>query len=184
MRQILIFLMLITFSFCSEAQISTEYDTCTALQPIEGEWIYQNGQEQIKVYLRYHRSVMYATDLGSTSNSIKDELIGWIEYKVGSNIIESTYQNRFMTLNYDYSQIPYDSFSLRLNFKGFNVCSSNVLTGSIKDFGHSSQLKNVTAQLTNNNTMMHWSQVHSEGYGAFNGDYGMTLPREFILIKQ
>ncbi len=181
---LLLFVYFFTNTAFSQSQTFTKYDTCSALQQLEGEWLYQSGQEQIKIFLRYKRLTSYGAETGSIRDFVSDRLMGWVEYKVGSTIMESTYSNRYMTLVDNFNAYPVGSYSILLAYDHITGCNSDSLWGMIRDYGHSNQRKIISAKLTNNNQTITWTQNHSEGYGAFNGDYGMTLPRQFVLTKQ
>jgi hypothetical protein len=165
------------FTLCAAAQNSeTRYDTCQRLQHHQGEWQYVNGMDTIKIYLRYHRSY------SPSFNSLSDNLIGWHEYKKGSAVIESNYQHRFMTLPYNYDELNTNYYSLVISLK---VCSTeDFLIGTIRDITQAGELKTIVGNLNSTKTHINWKQSHMEGYGAFTGAYGMTLPKEFVLTKQ
>lgn len=175
-----IIFMLASFICVIEANAqdtSPRYDTCSQLQTLEGEWRHINGVDTICIYLRTHRSK-------STSfNSITDDLWGWIEYKRGSILIESTYSNRFAFLPYETDNLPHNFESLKLRT---DSCSTTItkLFGVITDFSQGKEPKIVKAVVDANGTTMTWRQSHVQGYGFFSGYFGMTLPKEFILIKQ
>ncbi len=170
--------MLLAVKGHAQLAVLTTFDTCHYLQQYEGEWRYTNGTDTIKMYMRYHR------DYSLSFNSQSDNLYFWHEYKKGSLVIESNYAHRFDSLSYYYDDASgIDSSS---GFLSHPVCgySSNCLTGIITDFSQSRELKVVTATLDSTKTVLHWKQRHSEGYGFTTGAYGMTLPRQFTLIKQ
>ena len=165
------------------AQVITDYDTCNHLQQLSGEWKYVNGIDTLRILLRFHRRTIA---INNQDIFIKDCLIGWHEYKKGNLIIESDYQNRFMTLPLNLST-SYNNFSVYLNFdKIHNLCNSNSkkLHGRITDYLEASQDKEVFATLNVTNTAMTWKLWHEEWFGHGNGMVGMTLPTNFVLIKQ
>jgi hypothetical protein len=170
-------MLLLSKGFAQNA--STRYDTCQTLNQYQGEWRYAIGQDTIRIYLRYHRNY------SPSFNHVSDNLYGWLEYKTGNTIIESTYQNKNMTLPYDYDT---DSMNVSLWSIGLSLeqCSTNcsVLTGTIFDHLQADEIHMVTAILDVTRTGILWKQTHSEGYGFGTGATGMTLPREFVLIKQ
>ena len=180
MRKIFITVVLISIAYIGRSQNAyTRYDTCHLLSQYEGEWRYTNGQDSIRIYLRYHR------DYSVSFNSISDNLYGWLEYKTGNTEIETTYpfKNMILPYYYDNDSMTVNQRSLRLKLQQCNN-SCSVLTGTIFDHLQSNEIHMVTATLNNNKTEMLWKQRHREGYGMGTGATGMTLPREFLLIKQ
>ncbi len=167
-----------------QAQQTTNYYLCPTLQQYEGEYKYVNGTDELKVYLRYHRELREGAPLGLNYDDIQDMLFGWIEYKSDGVIIESNYQNRYMFLPYQRNLISRTSFSISLSYDYQTGCGSSFLDGAIIDYGHSAQTKSVYVEVQNNGLTLVWKQYHRTGYGAFNGDYGMTLPAEFVLTRQ
>jgi hypothetical protein len=162
----------------SKAQNSaTNYDTCQYTAQYAGEWRYVNGNDTIRITLRYKR------DYTMTFNNLADKLYGWVEYKQGNTIIESTYQNRFMNLPYDSDSEPPNLTSIMLShYKCY--ANSFVLEGSIIDYHQAKESHKVTATVNSTNTQMTWRQDFNEWHGAITGAHGMTLPREFILTRQ
>lgn len=89
MKKIFLILIVTFLSIQGMAQNNyTTYDTCQYLSQYQGEWRYTNNQDTIRIYFRAHR------DYSSALNSIGDYLYGWLEYKSGNTIIESTYDHR------------------------------------------------------------------------------------------
>ena len=178
MKKILISLIcVILIKSDLKAQITT-FDTCQYIYQFNGEWMYANGNDTIRIFLRAQRNIY--TDF----NSLEDRVFGWHEYKQGNTIIESTYQNRFMAIpNVD--TITNDSFSIWLKSTGSH-CNSNLISasGTITDYLQAKEGKSVTVTLDATGTIMTWEQRHGEGYGLISGATGMTLPRLFTLIKQ
>ncbi len=182
MKKIIITVLACWFSALGtvRAQFTIEFDvdTCHYLQQYEGEWRYANGADTIKMYFRYHRSYSVS------SHWLSDGLCFWHEYKKGNIVVESNYTRRFDSLSY-YRDDPsgIDSCS---GFLGHPVCgySSNRLTGLVTDFLQVGEWHVVTATLDTTKTVLTWKQRHREGYGFTTGAYGMTLPRQFTLIKQ
>lgn len=177
------FLLSLSFSVCVHAQTNANtqpaftYDTCSYLQACEGEWMYANGQDTIRVYLRAQRS--RSLDF----RYISDNLWGWHEYKRGITVVESSYRNRFAPLPYDRDSRPdgFESIFLRTDscYTGFTF-----LGGGITDLSQCNERMQVKATLNSSRTTMTWRQSHSDGYGFISGCYGMTLPRQFVLQKQ
>lgn len=177
--QIIIGIIILAFG-STNANAQTAYDTCNKLQPYEGEWRYTNGQDTIRIYLKAARVSFTYPD---NSNTVRDDLYGWHEYKKGNIVVESNYQNRFTPIpyNYDDIQVGFSSISLVLSHCD---TSTHKLIGSIDDITEIDEYHTVTAILSNNNTVMSWKLVHREGYGFPGGHKGMTLPKTFVLIKQ
>jgi hypothetical protein len=180
MKKLIVILILFQFVSKGFAQnASTRYDTCQVLSQYQGEWRYINGQDTIRIYLRHHR------DFSPSFNSVSDKLYGWLEYKTGNTVIETTYPYKDMLLpyNYDSDSMTVNQRSIRLNLQQCNTTCS-VLNGTIFDHLQSNEIHMVTAILNTNRTAILWKQTHSEWYGAISGATGMTLPKEFLLIKQ
>lgn len=181
MKKIFILLIVSFLSIQGIAQNNyTTYDTCQYLNQYQAEWMYANNQDTIRIYLRAHR------DYSSPLNWVGDKLYGWLEYKSGNTIIESTYAHRndplpYLTESTDSMNVNLKSLSLML--KG---CDNNspTLMGTIIDHLQSNEIHVVTAKLDATKTVMTWEQHHREGYGFGTGATGMTLPKQFILIKQ
>jgi hypothetical protein len=171
-------LLCLSLALYSQAQpATTEYDTCQYLNRYAGEWLYANGQDTIRIYLRANRS------FSPSFNNTVDELWGWHEYKRGTLIIESNYQYRNIYLPYTWvnDSVSVTKYSILLSL---NECDPvrNIFSGLIIDLSQAGERKVVTAVVTG--STMVWKQRHGEGYGVFTGAYGMTLPTAFVLIKQ
>lgn len=185
MKKITIAIISILLTTNALAQNSqTEYDTCSALQVHQGEWIYTQGQDTIRIYLRYHRS--YDPNL----NSVKDRLWGWHEYKNGSQVIQSNYQHRFMPLTYNIDDMDIDKSSIWLRFDPSDDNPSNLrgLFGTITDSAYDYNRHMVITTVTNTAGVikMNWNQTYKErSGGSFNSaPPTMTLPFSFTLTKQ
>ena len=177
-RNIIVTLALLLFVSKLSAQ-TISYDTCGNLQQYEGEWLHVNGQDTIRIYLKAKRTLSQ-----EYPQHMSDDLWGWHEYKRGNIIIESNYQNRFSSLPYNSDEIiENDLCSISLKPYRCNI-SSNKLIGSINDIIVTEEFHTVIVKLSNNNTVMTWKQNHREGFGVFTGGTGMTLPKNFVLIKQ
>lgn len=156
------------------------HDTCRYLQQLAGEWRYTNGNDTIRICLRYARY------LNTSFNTMDDVLFGWHEYKQGNTVIESIYQNRFMNMSRP------DTFSNNSVSIGITMgsepeyCNDTIKKayGVITDYSQAKEPKYITVTLNATGTIMTWKQRDAEGYGQFTGATGMTLPREFILTKQ
>ncbi len=178
MKKILLALFLF-LQIAIEANSQVKFDTCSYISKFEGTWQYNNGTDTIKVYLRANRS--YYPDF----NSISDRLYGWHEYKQGNVVIESTWQNRFMSLaNAD--TITRNSSSILLGMGTGADCSDTArwAMGKITDYLQGKEAKIVTVTLNASGNLMTWQQRHSATIALVTGPIGMTLPREFILVKQ
>jgi hypothetical protein len=177
-KNIMVLIVLVFASNEGRAQNSTTtYDTCQYATQCVGEWQYAYGLDTIRITLRHKR------DYSVKFNYMADNLYGWIEYKQGNTIIESTYTNRNINLPYEYDAHLPNLTSAILGLKGCNT-NSRVLEGSIIDYHQAKETHKVTATVNNTNTQMTWKQSFNEGHGAMTGAYGMTLPREFILTRQ
>jgi hypothetical protein len=156
---------------------TTNYDTCQYTAQYAGEWRYVNGLDTIRITLRHKRDYTLAF------NYMADHIYGWVEYKRGDTIIESTYQNRVMNLPYDADTRQADLMSILIRPY---ICNANhrILQGLITDYNQAQESHKVTATVNNTNTQMTWRQNFNEWHGAWTGAYGMTLPREFILTRQ
>jgi hypothetical protein len=165
---------------------TVEYDTCNLqyYNKFEGNWIYINGADTIRITLRKHRFQYQNQPPGSTTIDVMDKLFGWHEYKQGSNVIESNYAFRNISLPlYDF---PHgDSVSIGLSFiRGTCSDTTRKLKGNITDYSQSDEVKQVWITLSPDGNTLYWKQEHSEGFGAFTGAYGMTLPRQFTLTRE
>jgi hypothetical protein len=176
MKYIFLILWLVAGLETQAQPATTDYDTsCPYLSRYAGEWMSVTGTDTIRIYLRVHKS--YSENF----NLVKTRIWGWHEYKQGNNIVESNYQHRFMNLPYYDDSIRRHEFSIFLQLKWCDL-ALNTLVGTIADYSQASELKVVNAIITG--TTMTWKQRHGEGYGVFTGAYGMTLPKEFVLVKQ
>lgn len=163
---------------CQQLPAQVKYDTCQYVHQFDGEWMYTNERDTIRVCLRAHRA------FDAELNSIDDVIYGWHEYKRGDSVIESTYQNRFMPIDVD--TITKRSVSIGLMMLSGEGCvpGNRRASGSINDYLNANETKIVTVNLDITRTIMTLHQRHSAGYGVFTGATGMTLPQEFILVKQ
>lgn len=175
MRKTLIALFIL-FSV-TNAFSQTRYDTCHLLNRFEGEWRYTSGGDTVRIYLKVGRVLI------EEINSINDVLVGWHEYKQGSTVIESNYQNRFTPILF--LDTITNSASIGLGMNHSNCTTSNLtVMGSIRDYLQANEGHSVTAILNSAGTTLTWKQRHSAGFGVFTGATGMTLPKEFQLVKQ
>lgn len=53
-----------------------EYDTCSNLQVLEGEWMSVKGEDTIRVYLNFHRSLVVWYDEPERPDRLVDNLYG------------------------------------------------------------------------------------------------------------
>ncbi len=179
MKKILISLIcIILIKSDLKAQVAT-FDTCQYISQFAGEWMYASGNDTIRVFLKPQRNIY------TEHNSLEDRIFGWHEYKQGNTIIESTYPNRFMTIS-NVDTISKNSFSIWLKMGTDVDCAAipRKASGSITDYLQAKETKIVTVTLDATGTIMTWKQRHSEGFGFLTGATGMTLPKEFTLIKQ
>jgi hypothetical protein len=183
MKNIIILVIALAIKLNTSAQtMVTAYDTCRHYAQYQGEWMYANGNDTIRIYLKKVRTKYIDSDVHT---SIIDGIIGWHEYKSGNTIIESNYQNRFIQL----PSVVIDSIdthsSIYLIFDNsnrlVNGCNINSLRfiGRIRDYNQSNENYDVTAILNTAKTIMTWKQQFSEWHQALT----MTLPPNFILIK-
>jgi hypothetical protein len=178
MKKIILVICICSISFSIKAQnATTNYDTCQFTAQFAGQWMYTNILDTIRITLRHKRD--YSQDF----NHLADNMHGWIEYKRGNTIIESTYQFRYMELPFlaDTRISDHTSILCRLY-----TCSANnrTLEGSIIDYSQLQEIHNIKATINATNTQMIWKQSFAEWNGAISGAHGMTLPREFTLTRQ
>lgn len=177
MKKVLIFIIAILFFTNANAQNSTtRYDTCQYISQFAGEWMYVNSLDTIRICLRYKR------DYSTKFNHLSDKLYGWVEYKQGNTIIESTYQNKNMSLPYDADSAPGNTTSILI--APYNCWTYGILEGSITDYNQAKENHTVKATFNATNTELIWRQRFSEWHGAVSGAHGMTLPRDFVLQRQ
>lgn len=177
--------LLILICFEAQAQQIIYDNDCSHLQQFEGEWKYQSGNEEIKIFLKFKR-VQLGDAVGGDVRFVRDYLLGWHEYKRNGIVIESNYSNRFMTVPFAIGDVILDiSILLSFNTKE-NLCFpfSRVLSGDILDLTQCNQSANVDAVVNAAGTTMLWKQQKSEWWGHGNNCNGLTLPREFTLVKQ
>ena len=182
MKIITISLLLMFISTTTNAQVTiTDYDTCQYLQQYDGEWRYTNGNDTIRIYLRYHRTAN-TTYYSTTTTTITDRLWGWHEYKRGNIVIESNYQNRLLALPSENDFNPMFSSILL----GLPNCAdtSKRLIGFITDYLQQKEWHVVRASLDATKTIMTWHQERGTSLNDPFAGMGMTLPANFILIKQ
>lgn len=168
------------------------FDTCQYLQPLQGEWMNVNGNDTIRIYLRYHRN--FDSD-PETYNSTMDQLWGWVEYKQGNNIIMSDYQKRFSTLPYNLDDLTPRLRSIILSAGrgghrvvplGYVGCTDPILDlgGSIRDIVRCNSDKTVMASVNPQGTQMIWKLEQPTALLDDMWCGGLTLPAEFVLVKQ
>jgi hypothetical protein len=187
MKKYIIVLWITLFmGLTAQAQNSTtEYDTCSALRLREGEWLSIQGQDTIRIFLRYHRT--YDIEY----NIISDRLWGWHEYKKGSQVIQSNYQHRFMPLDYIRDNINIENRSIWLRFdpKDFDMPNAERgLYGTITDSEYLNKPHGVIISFSTRFGVlkMTWNQQFLEYIGSpFEGKpFTMALPSTFVLTKQ
>jgi hypothetical protein len=165
---------------CLAQNANTKMDVCPLLAQYQGEWKYTDGIITIRIFLRAHQ------DYSIAANRITDRLYGWLEYKNGSIVIESNLQHKDMILPYlndSSDSLNVSQYSATLSLK---ECTNSFpeLHGTIIDHLQLNEIHMVKTILSANQTMMLWKQTRREGYGTGTGANGMTLPAEFLLIKQ
>ena len=158
-----------------------KYDTCHYLSQYAGEWVYATNSDTIKIYLRFKRN------FSANAGYVCDNLYGWHEYRHNGVIVESDYANRFMDLPYNYDSIIPNRPKIALLNYDCILANSNKFEGSIRDISQADERHEVKAEVitgAGGEQYMLWKQNFIEFHGAWTGAYGMTLPRQFTLIKQ
>lgn len=180
MKKLILKIIFLVFISCSaKAQTGQVYD-CPYLQQYQGEWLYANEQDTVRIYLRKYRT----HDI--ESNYISDRLYGWHEYKQGNTIIESNYQNRFETLPYNIggpSNI-YPSASIYLSL--IDGCQNNPyeMNGTIDDLTLGGLwYSGIRVFIEPNRTTMTW-KLWPEHRMMVSDPHYMTLPSDIVLVKQ
>lgn len=173
MKKIIIVIILTGFSIFVNGQSVI----CPAINSFTGEWLYSNGQDTIRIYLRANDYTV------SQSGNIISNLLGWHEYKKGNTIVESNYNNRFMTLPTSSNNEVPRSYSIFLLMPQCDN-SKHKLIGKIDDITQCYEPKVVTIQFNTSQNQLIWKQRQPTGFGFATGCKGMTLPGEFILTKQ
>ena len=196
MKRVTLFFLLLTILSSSHgnAQVTRppHFDTCQYLQSLQGEWMNVNGNDTIRVYLRFHRDFYSDPE---TYNSTVDELWGWVEYKQGSNIIMSDYANRFATLPYNVDDLTPGLRSIVIwpgkgggvvIPVGYDPCTNPItdITGKITDRVRCNLDKNISATVNLAGTQMSWHIVQPTALLDSAWCAGYTLPQQFTLIKQ
>ena len=181
MKKIIVFIFLFTTLSTVAQNYRTQYDTCQYLTQFEGEWLYANNQDTVRIYLRPKRNFSVSV------NYFCDNLYGWHEYKRGNIIVESNYMNRFMYLPFFADSLKLNRPSITLINYTCNASNINKLEGYITDLNQANERHAVKAEKTGGGslpTYLLFKQSYIEFQGAFTGAYGMTLPKEFLLTKQ
>lgn len=177
MKKFVITILVVFCASTSDAQTGTTYD-CPYLQQYEGEWVYANGGDTIRVYLRKGRT--HDTE----TNEISDRLFGWHQYKHNNVIVESNYDSRFETIPYNLgvSSGMHNSMSFYI----INGCTDNLyeFEGYMKDLTLGSHwLNGVKAIVDPSRTVLTWKMWPL--FRLLNTDpQYMTLPTDFILIRE
>ena len=174
MKKIIVILSSIILTSTARAQSAI----CPALQSFTGEWLYVNGQDTIRIYLRLND---YTISSGGVTTIAK--LWGWHEFKQGNSIVESNYSNRFIILPTHTNNAVASSSSISLQMPECDL-TKNKLIGFITDLSQCNEIKIVSIIFNSAKNQLKWKQRDREGFGYPSGCKGMTLPREFILIKQ
>jgi hypothetical protein len=168
-------------TLAQSSAMQTRFDTCNYLKQFTGEWVYANGLDTIKIYLRFHREQIAEFE---SATVIKDFLLGWHEYKQGNTIVESNYSHRLMYLPFNLDSLSNDYSSIYLTFnRQESGCGhgSRKLNGIIKDYHPpKSESHDVDVVINSAGTTMTWKQQFAEWYKI----PVMTLPPNFVLIKQ
>lgn len=179
MKKMILKIVFLFFISCSaKAQTLQTYD-CPYLQQYEGEWRYTNGLDTIRVYLRKYRT----HDI--ESNYISDRLYGWHEYKHGSAVIESNYQNRFEILPYNIGGPSHIYPTASIYLALIDGCQNNPyeMNGTITDLFLNSRFYNgIMVHIDPNRTTMSW-KIWTIGRLA-SDPQGISYPTDFVLVKQ
>ena len=165
---------------CLSGSVKAQPSACPILQSFNGEWRYVNGQDTIRVYLRYHICNSKNAD---GSDDFIPALWGWHEYKKGNIVIESNYSNRFITLPANYDDIVSNSYSITLQRYNCDTTRHRMI-GHIDDITQCYESKSVIIQFNAALNQITWKQEHPTGYGFMTGCKGMTFPKNFVLTKQ
>lgn len=170
---IILALSILSLLQTTTAQVgNVTYDTCIYLHRFEGEYKYVNGNDTVKIFLKYFRD--YIEDY----NVVTDRLYGWIDYKHGSTPIYSNYADRLKPLTYLYNTKGANLGVFRLTLLRCEP-TCQVLTG--KMFEPNSGIKDMITlepKLISNGSILEWWQFRQYGGG------NMILPNRFTLIKQ
>jgi hypothetical protein len=187
MKKILIIIFTTFLSNIIIAQtppVIVDYDTCNYLSSFQGMWIYANGNDTIRIYLKKVRSEYI---MSPTRRSISDRLLGWHEYKSGSNIIQSDFQYRNMLIPFNFILSNYDNYSIIMGFDKLQCgCGNNSrkFRGLFTDYNKASETNDINVTINPARTVMTFKQANAEWFGAWTGLTGMTLPVQFDLTKQ
>lgn len=184
-KRIILQLILSFVSTNAIAQTNYRYDTCNVYAQYQGEWMYANGNDTIRLYLRPTRLVTPIGDLGTIM--VRDDLVGWHEYKQGNTVVESNYANRFMSIPLDYLNLPNGAISIYLNIdRNYDACNTNArrMHGFVQDFGLRKELVKVnSATFSSDLQTLQWIQWRHD-FSRNPEAAIMTLPCCFTLIKQ
>lgn len=168
----------LTLFFFSVVKISSAqapvYNVCPSLINFNGEWKYENNGTIIKMYFRAH------TFFSPNINLYEEELVGWHEYSVNGQIIESDYQHRFETIPTNFQDQTNIVKSIGLVFR---LCKPVLthLDGSLFDITRNMQQSISLVRLTNNTIKI----TQRPGGGSLTPvPIGYTLPQTFILTRQ
>ncbi len=194
MKQIFLVIIFSSLYTCINAQVTAPpyFDTCQYLRPLEGEWVNINGNDTIRIYLRFHRNFYSDQD---TFNSTIDELWGWIEYKQGNTIVVSDYANRLATLPYNLDNLTPGLRCIILSAgigghrilpQGYIPCTNPIinLTGFFFDSIRCNSDKTIMATVNIQGTQMTWQLYQPTALLDSVWCTGFTIPRHFTLIKQ
>ena len=185
MKQIIVILLSFLSSYSASAQ-DIEYDTCSALAQHQGEWRYTNGNDTIRIFLKYHRS--YSS---MATGFVTDDLWGNLEYKHGNNIVFSDYANRNLSLPFIVDSLPLDRRTLFLRYD-ISDPTHHILHGILLYEFNGTQEYYVDAVLNPAGTQLTWKQRFSHTlrelsdiYIPSNQPTGLNrMPSQFVLIKQ
>lgn len=146
-----------------------EYLVNNTLDRFIGTWMWINGNDTVKLFLKKERIAA-----PGTLNFDYDAIIGWHLYKQGAVIVESSF---------NYINTPYtDKHSTILGGNGRYGELGDTLKSFIRDV---SKNKSISAKLIINTsrTQIQWESSTSPGL-HINENQGFTLPNSMILNKQ
>ncbi len=152
------------------------------MRAFEGEWRYITGQDTIKVYLRANN--FYSLP----DNTVFSELIGWHEYKIGNNIIQSDFGHQFDMLPYNFALKGQITSSIGISGGMQNAECNSTLTllyVAMRDYNKNNRSQRWIITRVSQSTI-NVQQIQGECYSTASNPCitGFTLPEVFLLTKQ
>ncbi len=186
MKKIIICLIATAISFTAKSQaagdtaaypsfrdlVPNSYFADPLLQNYEGLWMWTSGTDTVRIFLK-KEAILFKT----VKNCTYEELIGFHEYKQGSQVVESSMQHINTSFLDNKSTI----------LVGGRTLITNTVNGTIRDL---SKNKTLELKLLPNAsfTQLHWKTNTLEGVNLSTPQrpfyVGITLPSDIILIKQ